>query len=125
MSGRTPLHTRRLKVLDGRGPVVGEKEVVLYRGLLEMIHDERLHEVHTELVQAPSEDNHDTVIVRATVPDGRQPVLRGPSRRSMPLTTVARRATGDDEPDDHEPSCGSGTIGRLPCDAAGARAAMH
>lgn len=66
MSGKTP-HTRRLKVLDERGQVVGEKEVVLYRGLLEMVHDERLHEVHTELIQAPSEDNHDTAIVRATV----------------------------------------------------------
>lgn len=66
MSGKTP-HTRRLKVLDERGQVVGEKEVVLYRGLLEMVHDERLQEVHTELLQAPSEDNHDTAIVRATV----------------------------------------------------------
>lgn len=66
MKGESP-RTHRIKLRDPQGRVVGEKEVVSFRGLLEMVHKERLRECSTELVQAPSKDNGDTAIVRAVV----------------------------------------------------------
>src|SRR5262245_51343041 len=59
--------TLRIKVRDEHGQIIGEKEVVSFRGLLEMVHEDRLHETATELIQAPAKDNGETAIVRAVV----------------------------------------------------------
>jgi hypothetical protein len=66
MRGESP-RTHRIKLRDSTGRVTGEKEVVSFRGLLEMVHRERLRETTTELVQAPTKENGETAIVRATV----------------------------------------------------------
>jgi hypothetical protein len=66
MRGDAP-RTHRIKLRDASGHVTGEREVVSFRGLLEMVHRERLRETTTELIQAPTKDNGETAIVRATV----------------------------------------------------------
>ena len=64
--GENPL-TRRIPVKDRDGKVIGTKEVVGYRGLLDMVHKERLQVIRTKLLQAPSKENGETAIVHATV----------------------------------------------------------
>lgn len=59
--------TLRIKVRDEHGQVIGEKEVVSFRGLLEMVHEDRLQETSTVLIQAPAKENGDTAIVRAII----------------------------------------------------------
>ncbi len=61
----------RIPVKDSSGRVIGAKEVVAYRGLLDMVHKERLTEISTELLQAPTKDNGETAIVRASVTTSR------------------------------------------------------
>jgi hypothetical protein len=57
----------RIDVKDRNGRIVGQKEIVSYRGLLDMVHRERLCSLKTELLQSPSPQNGETAIVRATV----------------------------------------------------------
>ncbi len=64
--GENPL-IRRIPVKDREGKVIGQKEVVGYRGLLDMVHKERLQAIRTRLLQAPSKENGETAIVHATV----------------------------------------------------------
>jgi hypothetical protein len=66
MRGDNPL-IHRIAVKDRDGRVIGEKEVIAYRGLLDMVHKERLREIRTTLLQAPSKDNDFTAIVHAVV----------------------------------------------------------
>lgn len=68
--GESPL-VHRIKVRDKDGRVIGEKEVVSYRGLLDMVHRERLAVIETTLVQAPTKENGDTAIVHARVKTSR------------------------------------------------------
>lgn len=57
----------RLPVRDRSGKVVAEKEVVSYRGLLDLAHRDGLRRIETHLVQVPSKDNGEMAIVRAEV----------------------------------------------------------
>jgi len=68
--GENPL-VHRIPVKDKNGRVIGEKEVVAYRGLLDMVHKERLQKIVTRLVQAPSKENGETAIVLATIQTAR------------------------------------------------------
>jgi hypothetical protein len=70
MKGDNPL-VHRIPVKDGNGKVIGEKEVVSYRGLLDMVHKERLSAVDSTLLQAPTKENGDTAIVRVSITTGR------------------------------------------------------
>ncbi len=65
-AGENPL-IKRLPIKDSSGRVVGEKEVIAYRGLLELVHRERVSLLVTKLVQAPTEDNGHTAIVHARI----------------------------------------------------------
>ncbi|MCC7535231.1 MAG: hypothetical protein IT379_03415 [Deltaproteobacteria bacterium] len=58
---------KRIPIKDGSGRVVGHKEVVAYRGLLDLVHRERVCLIATRLVQAPSEANGQTAIVLARI----------------------------------------------------------
>jgi hypothetical protein len=68
--GENPL-IRRIPVKDRDGKVIGEKEVVSYRGLLDMVHKERLQSIETKLLQAPSKENGESAIVLATITTSR------------------------------------------------------
>lgn len=57
----------RLPIKDRTGAVVAEKEVVSYRGLLDLAHRDGLRRVTTRLVQIPTKENGETAIVRADV----------------------------------------------------------
>jgi hypothetical protein len=70
MKGDNPL-VHRIPVKDSNGRVVGEKAVVAYRGLLDMVHSERLSVISTELIQAPTKENGETAIVSASVTTSR------------------------------------------------------
>jgi hypothetical protein len=48
-----------------RGDAVGEKEFVTYAGLLALAHDLGLEEIHTTVLQMPTEANEHTAVVRA------------------------------------------------------------
>lgn len=62
---------RRIEIRDKSGKVVGTKDVVTYQGLLSKAHDEGLVRVRTHLVQAPTEANAMTAIVKAVVDIGK------------------------------------------------------
>lgn len=62
---------RRIEIRDKNGKVVGTKDVVTYQGLLSKAHDEGLVRVRTHLVQAPTEANGMTAIVKAVVDIGK------------------------------------------------------
>lgn len=64
--GENPL-LKRIPIKDSSGRIVGHKEVVSYRGLLDLVHRERLRELRTTLLQPPTKENGDTAIVHATV----------------------------------------------------------
>ena len=66
-NGRRDSFVIRMKFRDEHGNVVGETEAINFKGLLAIAHDEGLRSVRTELVQAPSEENNKTAVVRATV----------------------------------------------------------
>jgi len=66
MRGDNPF-THRIPVKDRDGRVIGEKEVVAYRGLLDMVHRDGLKEIRTRLVQVPTKENGQTAIVHATI----------------------------------------------------------
>jgi len=59
--------TTKIKVKDGDGRIVDEKEVALYAGLLARAHDDGLKSVITELLQIPTKDNHMVAIAKAQV----------------------------------------------------------
>ncbi|MCC7537452.1 MAG: hypothetical protein IT379_14610 [Deltaproteobacteria bacterium] len=65
-AGENPL-IKRLPIKDSNGRIVGHKEVVAYRGLLDLVHRDRVSRITTRLVQTPREDNGQTAIVRAVV----------------------------------------------------------
>jgi hypothetical protein len=48
-----------------RGETTGEKEFVTYAGLLALAHDLGLEEIHTTILQMPTEANEHTAVVRA------------------------------------------------------------
>ena len=62
---------RRIEIRDKSGKVVGTKDVVTYPGLLSKAHDEGLVRIRTHLVQAPTEENGMTAIVKAVVDTGK------------------------------------------------------
>lgn len=62
---------RRIEIRDKSGKVVGTKEVVTYPGLLSKAHDEGLVRIRTHLVQAPTEANGMTAIIKAVVDIGK------------------------------------------------------
>lgn len=51
---------------NDRGEVVGNKEFVTYPGLLALAHELGLEEIHTTIVQLPTEANGQCVVVSAT-----------------------------------------------------------
>jgi len=57
----------RLILRDEQGRQIGEIEAIRYAGLLHLAHEDALRSVRTELVQAPSDANGRTAIVRAIV----------------------------------------------------------
>jgi hypothetical protein len=56
-----------IPIRDRNGKVIGEKQVARYAGLLAKAHEEGLKAISTKLVQAPSPENGNLAIVRATV----------------------------------------------------------
>lgn len=56
----------RIAIKNDAGRLVGHREFVTYQGLLAMAHDQGLSAIETELLQAPSDANGRTAIVRAT-----------------------------------------------------------
>jgi len=61
---------RKIKLKDKSGRVVGEKEVVIYPGLLSMAHDEGLKSIRTSLLQIPTPEIR-TAIAKAIVETGK------------------------------------------------------
>ena len=57
----------RLKIKDDTGRVVDEIDAVSFKGLLSKAHEEELKSTETTLLQAPTEENGNTAIVRAVV----------------------------------------------------------
>ncbi len=62
---------RRIPIKNRSGEVVGEIEVVAYRGLLEMVHRDGLRSLRTTLLQVPSKENGETAIVLAKIKTGK------------------------------------------------------
>ena len=60
-------YIHKIPVKDRDGRIVAEKEVISYAGLLDLVHQDRLAEITTRLLQTPSEENGQTAIVHATV----------------------------------------------------------
>jgi hypothetical protein len=56
-----------IKQRNERGETTGEKQFVLFAGLLALAHELGLEEIDTALVQVPAEENQRTAIVRAVV----------------------------------------------------------
>ena len=50
---------------NDRGEVVGEKEFVTYPGLLALAHELGLEEIHTTILQMPTEANGQCVVIHA------------------------------------------------------------
>lgn len=67
MSDRREGFFFRIQVKDDQGTVVGEADAVSFKGLLALAHEDELLGIHSKLVQAPSPENQETAIVRATV----------------------------------------------------------
>lgn len=65
-NGENPL-LKRIPIKDSTGRVVGHKEVVAYRGLLDLVHRDRVSRITTKLIQAPTDANGQTAIVHARV----------------------------------------------------------
>jgi len=59
--------TTTVEVKDDTGRVVGKKEVILYRTLLDLAHSEKLTGIKTEMLQAPSAENGLVCIFSAEV----------------------------------------------------------
>lgn len=62
---------RRIPIKSRSGEVVGEIEVVAYRGLLDMVHRDGLRSLRTTLIQIPSKENGETAIVSAEIQTGK------------------------------------------------------
>ncbi len=62
---------RRIPIKNRSGDVVGEVEVVAYRGLLDMVHRDGLRSLRTTLIQIPSKENGETAIVSAEIVTGK------------------------------------------------------
>ena len=58
---------KRIPIKDRNGKVIGHKEVVSFRGLLNLIQKDRVSSIKTTLIQTPNEQNGDTAIVHAVV----------------------------------------------------------
>jgi hypothetical protein len=58
---------RTVEIHDRAGNVVGSKDVVLYAGLLNQAHEERLVRVRTSILQIPTEENGRLAIIKAEV----------------------------------------------------------
>ena len=56
-----------IAIRNEAGDVLERREFITYQGLLAMAHDQGLHEIATELLQAPSAANGRFAIVRASV----------------------------------------------------------
>jgi len=52
---------------DEHGAVVGEKQFIAYAGLLALAHDIGVEQIHSTLLQVPTDNNGMTAIVRAVV----------------------------------------------------------
>ncbi|MCD6303186.1 MAG: hypothetical protein J7M15_06680, partial [Anaerolineae bacterium] len=59
--------TTTVDVRDIAGQVIGTREVVLYRTLLDLAHGEGISAIVTEMLQAPGVENGNTCIFRAEV----------------------------------------------------------
>jgi hypothetical protein len=59
--------TTRIPIRDRNGDVIDEKEVATYAGLLAQAHDEGLKKIETEILQVPTEENGNLVIILARV----------------------------------------------------------
>jgi len=59
--------TTTVELKDESGHVVGTREVVLYRTLLDLAHEEGVSGIATKMLQAPSAENGNTCIFRAEV----------------------------------------------------------
>jgi len=59
--------TIKMKIRNRAGEIIGEKEVVSYAGLLARAHEQGLTTIETAIVQAPTDANGQTAIVRAVV----------------------------------------------------------
>jgi hypothetical protein len=55
----------KIALKNDRGEVVGEKEFVTYPGLLALAHELGLEEIHTTIIQMPTDANGQTVVIRA------------------------------------------------------------
>lgn len=55
----------RIAIRNSAGHIVEERELITYEGLLAIAHGEGLNESNTELLQAPTDANGRTAIVRA------------------------------------------------------------
>lgn len=61
---------------NDRGEITGEKQFVLYAGLLSLAHQIGIEQIHATLIQIPTEGNGMTAIVRAVV-QGRRGTFTG------------------------------------------------
>lgn len=64
-------YTMELPIKNGRGEVVGKKEVATYRGLLAKAHEEGLRRIETTSLQLPDGGNDQTAVVLAKVETGK------------------------------------------------------
>lgn len=58
---------KQIEIRDRNGKVIGTKDVVTYQGLLSKAHEEGLVRIRTRLIQAPTDENGKTAIVKAMV----------------------------------------------------------
>lgn len=65
-NGRSAL-TTKITYRDKTGRVTDEEDIVTYKGLLSMAHDDGLKRICTRVLQHPSEENGHTVVVHAEV----------------------------------------------------------
>lgn len=61
----------KIELKDKEGRVKGTQEVITYKGLLSLAHDDGLKRVVTTLIQLPAQDNEMTAIVSAEVETGK------------------------------------------------------
>lgn len=61
----SPQFIVRIAVKNESGAVVGEREFITYNGLLAVAHDIGLEQIHTTILQMPTEANGQSAVVRA------------------------------------------------------------